>query len=113
MVINLALLKQKINGSWNIISITPINYKPIVTTTTLYSDNWVLDSDTQLYTQQISVSGLSENSKVDLDTDISALASIPSSIYPVNNSGVLYVKTSKPPEVDVSVQLTITNINYN
>lgn len=77
---------------------------------TLPSSNWILDETLGAYYQVISVEGLKPNNKIDFDADITTLSIIASPIIPVNEDGVLKAYTSKIPEVDITLQLTISTI---
>lgn len=70
---------------------------------------WQQDPVSQLYTQPVTIPGLTANSKVDFDTDVATMAGLPAAIQPVNDNGTLTAVTLSPPETDIQVQVTVVN----
>ena len=70
---------------------------------------WEQDPVSQLYSQPVTIPGLTANSKVDFDTDVATMAELPAAIQPVNDNGVLTAVTLEPPETDIQVQVTVIN----
>ena len=83
--------------------------KVSVGTVILPAAAWSQDPVSQLYTQPVTIPGLTADSKVDFDAGLSVMAELPASIQPVNDNGSLSAVTLEPPETDIQVQVTITN----
>lgn len=79
-----------------------------VGTATLPLTSWIEDIVSKTFSQVVTISGLTANSKVDFDTDLTNLANVRAAILPVNDNGVLKAVTSRVPRADLSVQVTIT-----
>lgn len=79
-----------------------------VGTATLSLTSWIEDTVSKTFSQVVTISGLTANSKVDFDTDLTNLANVRAAILPVNDNGVLKAVTSRVPRADLSVQVTIT-----
>lgn len=83
------------------------NIPPKIYTLVLPVANWV-EYEEDKFRQELTINGLTANSKVDFDTDIETQENLNGSIRPVNINGTLYAMTLEPPDVDISVQATIT-----
>ena len=81
-----------------------------VSSVTLTAAGWTQDPVSNLYTQIVTVSGLTANCKVDFDTDVVTASNLSASIRPVNNNGVLSAVTVEPPTEDIAVQVTVTKV---
>lgn len=81
--------------------------KAKVYTLTLAAAAWAADSTSGMYTQAVTISGVTASAQVDLAADLVTLENIPSPIVIYNNSGALSAWTAEPPAVDVSVQATV------
>lgn len=71
---------------------------------TLAAASWVADGD--LFKQAVTISGVTANTKVDLDVDLITAQNIPSSIRIYNDNGSCYAYTAETPLLDISVQAT-------
>ena len=78
-----------------------------VHTLTLAAASWAADSTSGMYTQAVTIFGVTASAQVDLAADLVTLENIPSPIVIYNNSGTLAAWTAEPPAVDVSVQATV------
>ena len=81
--------------------------KAKVYTLTLAASSWAADSASGMYTQAVTISGVTASAQVDLAADLVTLENIPSPIVIYNSSGALAAWTAEPPTVDVSVQATV------
>ena len=86
------------------------NIPPKVYTLVLPVANWV-GYEEDKFRQQLTIPNLTENSKVDFDTDIETQELLNGVIIPLNIGGVLYATTLEPPDVDISVQATVTEVS--
>ena len=81
--------------------------KPKLHTITLPASSWAADSASGMYTQAVTISGVTASAQVDLAADLVTLENIPSPIVIYNSSGTLSAWTAEAPTVDVSVQATV------
>lgn len=75
-----------------------------VYTLTLAAASWAAEGD--LFKQAVTISGVTANTKVDLDADLLTAQNIPSAIRIYNDNGSCYAYTVQAPVSDITVQAT-------
>ena len=78
--------------------------KAKVYTLTLAAASWAAEGD--LFKQAVTISGVTANTKVDLDADLLTAQNIPSAIRIYNDNGSCYAYTVQAPVSDITVQAT-------
>lgn len=74
------------------------------------SDSWVLGEDGK-YKYSIQLDSIGLNSKIDIDCDYDTFVSIPDLIIPYNDNGSIGVITSKKPNNDITIQISVSENN--
>jgi len=85
---------------------------PRVFIATLTADNWT--EDNSLYRQQITAPAgveLLANDRADFDADMATILMLTDGIAPENVNGVLYAVTTTAPEIDIAIQVSLTQVN--
>lgn len=95
-----------VDGSGNVEIATVSNDKPILGQLTLTASGWV--SDGARYLQPVQLPGLTAQARVDFYADMAVEAALTAAIQPCNDNGAFYAVTNTPPEMDITVQYTIT-----
>ena len=83
-------------------------------TTITLSTDWT--GDASPYTQTVTISGITANSKVDLQPDATVIANMADNgvvaLYIANNNGVLTANAvGEKPTVELTIQATITEVS--
>ena len=115
-------IKQAMNDNWDKIDDavkdidTTLQNKADTTkkTTVTLSTNWT--GDTSPYTQTVTISGTTVNSKVDLQPDATAIAQMADdgtvALYIANDNGTLTANAvGEKPTVALTIQATITEVS--
>lgn len=83
---------------------------------TLTAANWVASSDSSYYTQSVNLSGITENTKVDLDPTPEQLVSLIGdgiSMFAVNENGSITIyATGDKPANDMTIQIVKSEVVY-